>query len=276
MRGAIKSALDRWASRCSRPLSTAELVIPAVVFAPHPDDETLGCGGLIALKKRLGVAVKVVFMTDGQHSHNRFLDEDDLAVRRRQEAYKACGVLGVRNEDVHFLGYPDQYLHEHAADAQQQVEAILAHTPDCQVFVPYRLDKISDHLATRDIVWAAVAACGSAREQTIQVFGYPVWFWHHWPQSSVAVERRARLPQLALATVRAWAARLSDLRSHVEIGMVLAQKQQALAQHRTQMERPDAHPDWPILSDVGSGQWLASFFGDREYFHREANNHRTV
>src|ERR1700731_2508358 len=40
-----------------------------VVVAPHPDDETLGCGGLIALASQLGRNIQVVFISDGVGSH---------------------------------------------------------------------------------------------------------------------------------------------------------------------------------------------------------------
>ena len=40
-----------------------------VVVAPHPDDESLGCGGLIAEARRLGRAVRLVVVTDGCGSH---------------------------------------------------------------------------------------------------------------------------------------------------------------------------------------------------------------
>jgi LmbE family N-acetylglucosaminyl deacetylase len=44
-----------------------------VVFSPHPDDETLGCGSTIIKKKRLGADVTIVFMTDGSKSHPHFI-----------------------------------------------------------------------------------------------------------------------------------------------------------------------------------------------------------
>ncbi len=52
--------------------SPTELMVPTVVVAPHPDDETLGCGVLIAAKRRLGAEVAVVFLTDGAASHPQF------------------------------------------------------------------------------------------------------------------------------------------------------------------------------------------------------------
>ncbi len=269
MREQIKDVLDHWAYQRSRSLTAVEMAAPAVVFAPHPDDETLGCGGLIALKKRLGVRVQVVFLTDGRHSHGRFLNTQTLVSLRQSEALAACAVLGVNADDVHFFGYPDHGLHEHIIDAQERAETILMQMPESQVFLPYRRDVIRDHLVTGDIARAAAAACTAAQGRPMQLFEYPVWFWYHWPQTTVTLARRAHLPRVATASLRACWARLMELRSHVAIDAVLTQKKQALAQHCTQMVRPVEHPDWPILSDVESGRWLACFFSEREYFHRE-------
>lgn len=89
-----------------------------LVISPHPDDETLGVGGLIAQARGRGDAVKVVFMTNGDgfrrgvEKFNGFLpagpaDFLQYGNLRQREALSALAVLGVKNEDVIFLGYPD-------------------------------------------------------------------------------------------------------------------------------------------------------------------------
>jgi len=50
-------------------LDEKDLGCTATVFSPHPDDETLGCGGTIIKKKRAGAEVKIFYMTDGRKSH---------------------------------------------------------------------------------------------------------------------------------------------------------------------------------------------------------------
>lgn len=92
-----------------------------VVFAPHCDDETLGCGGLIQQAVKAGAEVKVVMLTNGDgfrvavERQMRSLqvepkDYVQFASVRQQESYKALSDLGVPNEDVFFLGYPDRGL----------------------------------------------------------------------------------------------------------------------------------------------------------------------
>lgn len=89
-----------------------------LVVAPHPDDGTLGAGGLIQRVLRAGGAVQVVFMTSGdgfpagviaaRHIPQPTMrDYRAYGVLRQDEARRALGTLGVHAEDVLFLGFPD-------------------------------------------------------------------------------------------------------------------------------------------------------------------------
>jgi GlcNAc-PI de-N-acetylase len=96
-----------WIRRSAKP-STTISDLPTIVFAPHQDDETLGCGGLIALKRSLGLPVKVIFLTNG----DAYTGDRDaaLANARRDEALNALAVLNVTPPDVAFWNYPDAQL----------------------------------------------------------------------------------------------------------------------------------------------------------------------
>ena len=65
-----------------------------LVVAPHPDDETLGCGGLISLLAQNGSAFYIVFVTDGSASHrnSRAWPSARLAAQREQEARNALAL----------------------------------------------------------------------------------------------------------------------------------------------------------------------------------------
>lgn len=93
-----------------------------MVFAPHPDDETLACGGLIAEARREGIPVKVVVVTNGESfSYAAHIKYKKLtlppayyikfAEKRQEETLSAMKLLGLPQEDVIFLGYPDSDLH---------------------------------------------------------------------------------------------------------------------------------------------------------------------
>ncbi len=86
-----------------------------LIFAPHCDDETLGCGGLMALARRIGAAVKVVVITNGDASFSTALSSAKISPRqhvetayaRQYETLAAMQELGLSEGDVIFLGYPD-------------------------------------------------------------------------------------------------------------------------------------------------------------------------
>jgi len=89
-----------------------------LILAPHPDDEILGCGGVIQQAKALGLPLKIVFLTYGDNNewsffvyrkHPVFMPKAalEMGLVRYQEACQAAAVLGRAKEDLIFLGYPD-------------------------------------------------------------------------------------------------------------------------------------------------------------------------
>lgn len=263
LRAAARGALEGVAALLSRPLPANDLQAPAIVFAPHQDDETLGCGGLVALKRARGVPVTVVFMTDGRTSHARWLDGDELARRRREEALAACAALGVPGEDVHFLGFRDGELGINLETAGERVALLLRERPGRQLLAPCAHDVTPDHVATLACVVGAVAALPPGPAWTL--LEYPVWFWNHWPWVCARGQRSLLRPRVVVAAA---ARRCTLLTTRVDVRPVLPAKRAALACHRTQVERQDGHADWPVLGDVAGGTWLACFFGGAEHFRR--------
>lgn len=134
-----------------------------LVVAPHQDDETLACGGLIALKRRRGAAVKVVFITDGRASHRgqALISETALTNIRREEAVAALAKLAVLPADIVFLGLPDQGLINLPASARAAARDALAEVlrgfAPREVAVPFRHDAHPDHRFTHALIGDAIA-----------------------------------------------------------------------------------------------------------------------
>ena len=86
------------------------------VFSPHPDDESLACGGTIIRRLLEGYEVKVIVMTDGANSHSATFNlfshpsKKTLAETRRKELKAATSVLGIIPINVIFLDAEDGYL----------------------------------------------------------------------------------------------------------------------------------------------------------------------
>ncbi|MCC6416640.1 MAG: PIG-L family deacetylase [Gemmataceae bacterium] len=248
-------------SRRQREWSEADLARPSVVFAPHPDDEALGCGGTIIRKRRAGAPVHLVFMTDGSQSHAHLMPPEQLSALRREEARAAARTLGVAPEDVAFLDYPDGKLTDCLAAGTARVAEILRHKRPAQVFATYHRDPPPDHRATTRIVLEALKHAGSQAT----VCEYPIWFWDHWPWTPLRGGLRERWRTLQEGRYDARQLR-RECQSWVRISDVLDQKRAALEQHRSQMRRLIDDPRWLTLPDAGGGDWLKCFFGDREIF----------
>lgn len=89
-----------------------------LIMAPHPDDEAIGAGGVIQKALKAGAKVKILYFTNGDHNELAFIVyEKRLVIRRgefvhmgevrRKESISAMKYLGLKEEDLIFLGYPD-------------------------------------------------------------------------------------------------------------------------------------------------------------------------
>ena len=136
-----------------------------LVFAPHPDDETLGCGGTLALLRQNGCAVKVVFVTDGGGAGG--LPDGSVAIRRK-EAAAALNVLGV--DDMAFLDEPDGSFHNTPKFEEYVFELFRQFRPDW-IFLPSVLDYHRDHVA----IAQAVLGCWQRWDDISRAFFYEIW-----------------------------------------------------------------------------------------------------
>ncbi|HEV7763676.1 MAG TPA: PIG-L family deacetylase [Thermoanaerobaculia bacterium] len=105
-----------------------------LVLAPHPDDEVIGCGGLVAQHLRENRAVRIVIATDGARAGN--------AAAREDESRRGIAALG--NTEVVFFGFPDRTLGDDAAPRIR--EQLLEFRPDL-VLVPSPVEIHPDHIA---------------------------------------------------------------------------------------------------------------------------------
>ena len=214
-----------WLAKAQFPRACTACLVPEgarlVVVAPHPDDEILACGGLLAACTRRHTAVLVVALTDGDASHGTHnpLAMRELALKRCVESAEGLHVLGLATRDVLHWHVPDGLVRKHQAQITAALVGLLR--PSDVVVTTWAMDGHPDHDAAGD---AAIAACRIAGCALLQA---PVWMWH-W-----AVPGDARVP---------W--------SHmVALGAspeTVALKQRALACHRSQLSA-DAQGQAPIL-----------------------------
>ncbi|HSP34604.1 MAG TPA: PIG-L family deacetylase, partial [Thermoanaerobaculia bacterium] len=113
-----------------------------LVLAPHPDDEVIGCGGLVAQHIAQRRAVRVVVTTDGAEAEPTAADRDAYRAQRESESRKALAMLG--DADIHFLRFADRALDDAVSGPLR--EHLLAFKPDL-ICVPSPVEIHPDHLA---------------------------------------------------------------------------------------------------------------------------------
>jgi LmbE family N-acetylglucosaminyl deacetylase len=156
---------------------------PFIVVAPHPDDESLACGGLIADACRQGLRGKVVIVSDGAGSHpsSKAYPPDRLTALREEEAKRAGLELGLKPEDMLFLGLPDRFVPFEGEVAERAIGSIVACVREISagsLFVSWRHDPHCDHEASYRIARQVQSRAGELR-----LFEYVVW-GHTFPPST--------------------------------------------------------------------------------------------
>lgn len=142
-----------------------------VVVSAHPDDETLGAGGIIAALASQGVQIILMLATAGEGSHpdSSVWRPSALAEQRLTEWHDAAHELAPLARKV-FLELPDGRVAEHEDELSAALRPLLG--PDTLVLAPYREDGHPDHEA------AGRAARRTAEETGALCLEYPVWWWH--------------------------------------------------------------------------------------------------
>lgn len=143
-----------------------------LVLSPHPDDETIGCGGTLALHAEAGDPVQVVVLTNGAKGDmsGRFVRNAYIEMRR-QETLAACACLGIY--DVTFWSYEDRELTGSVTVIPDLVASINTYHPDV-IYAPSPLEFHPDHRALAGYIQAALRHCQTDSELFFYEVGQPL------------------------------------------------------------------------------------------------------
>jgi LmbE family N-acetylglucosaminyl deacetylase len=215
------------------------------IFAPHPDDESLGCGGLIALANTVPVNVHLVIVSDGSRSHPRSVRFPPERMRkiRRQEVIEAARILGTMPRDMTLLSYVDTEVpHSQDPAFANFVDVLSACIAGCEaktVCIPYMSDPHCDHKA----VHSAVHTSRKAHFPHVRILEYPIW-------SETETDRSRKSSRFE----RVWS---------LDIHSVLEKKKNAIRCHVSQTgELVDDDPTGFCLDE----EMLAKFETPTEYY----------
>jgi N-acetylglucosamine malate deacetylase 1 len=151
-----------------------------LVVAPHPDDESIGCGGAIALHARMGDRVRVLFLTSGERGLPE-LSHEEATSKREAEAREACKLLGVLGWN--FVGLPDGDLARHLPECIEAIEMAVKLSSVSMVYAPHALEAHADHAATFGAVCSL--ACRSA---SVEFRYYEVWTPLAAPRLAISID----------------------------------------------------------------------------------------
>ena len=191
---------------------------PIVVLSPHPDDESLGLGGLIAAVRASGGELRIIVLSDGAASHrgSPSYPAARLAALRKEEARQAAAILGVPANHVTHLDLPDAAVPRAGPAFDAAVALIASVVAEAQapsLLVSWGHDPHCDHEAAD-----AMARAVRRAMPDLAVWSYPIWGRHLDPATPLGYR--------------------------IDVGPWLDQKHRAIAAHASQMtDLIDDDPD---------------------------------
>jgi len=208
-----------------------------LIIAPHPDDETFGCGGLVALKRAAGAAVDVLVLTDGDRSHPE-VSPIQLGRLRRRELHNACTVLGLDSRHVHALGLRDRSLREQRGTVVRHVAELVQTLQPDEVLVTSHLDGHEDHVAAFEATREALRLVPGPR-----LLEYPVWCWYRGPLAALE-DRERTLSQVFEVVVNLF---IPPRGERVAVDRVRTVKARAVNAYSTQLRGPLGDGSWSTM-----------------------------
>ncbi len=208
-----------------------------IFFSPHPDDETISCGGYIqrAIKNKSNVLI--ILITDGNKRKMKHI--------RYQEFHNATSLLGLKDEYLIFLNYPDGKLYRYKSELYEDFFNIIEKYKPDKVFIPISYDNHKDHKISGEILREVLS-----NFENIKIYQYLV---HHdyYPQPMKCDVNLYLLPPLRTLNFHSkW---LKFILNDDEIEI----KKEAIFKYKSQLSKP------PLK------EMLPSFIRKNEIFYIE-------
>ena len=225
------------------PLLPEESVIEfgkTLIVAPHPDDESLGCGGVIALLRKFDREVSILVLSDGTLSHPNSVKfpPEKLRGLREDEITQAAAILGVSSANIEFFRFQDRRVPDRDSDnfgpAVERCRKFIEAAKPQTIFVPWRRDPHPDHRAAFQIF-------EQAKNENHEIIEYPIWLY-----------------ELAQSDDAPLTTEVSAFR--LDVGSVAETKQKAVRAHRSQVtDLIDDDPEGFRLSEEVLRNFAAPF-----------------
>lgn len=232
-------------------------VSTCLVMVPHPDDESLGCAGLIMTLLNLGKKVELILTTDGSRSHpnSKKYPSEKLSALRLNELHQAMKLMGINENHLRCYNSRDAEMPGKGAHGFENLQLKLIDdlqqiAPDL-ILVPYELDPHCDHRSTFQLLIAALERAGINRPI---IWEYPIWLYYN--------AAAADLPSLTIGEVLSL-----DISDYLDI------KSKCIQAHGSQTSGLiDDDPEGFMLSQ----EVIATFLSGKEYFLQRSKNNPNI
>jgi LmbE family N-acetylglucosaminyl deacetylase len=194
----------------------------ALVIAPHPDDETLGCGSTIARFVAQGRKVRIIAIYQGSNFPvSKILSPDKIALMRCSELIKGMACLGLKRENIIFFNYPDTSTQENIKEIAYNIAQQIKIFDPGIIFSTHEKDYHPHHNAV------AIATKLAIKKISFKGIYYNYVIWYN--------------PFQALNYL------LTLKHVKVRTGEYLDLKKSAIKEHRSQLENLTGEKDWKGL-----------------------------
>ncbi|MBD8081647.1 PIG-L deacetylase family protein [Chryseobacterium caseinilyticum] len=187
-----------------------------LIVAPHADDESLGCGGVISLLRKFGQNVYILLLSDGTLSHpnSKEYPAEKLRDLREKELLDAAEILGVPAANIVFCRYKDRNVpsvhQEGFENAVKSISKMMGMIQPQSIFVPWRRDPHPDHQAAFQLI-------NASETSNAKIYEYPIWLKELGNEGDEPSQNES-------------------MPFRLNINSVLAQKQEAISKHRSQID----------------------------------------
>jgi LmbE family N-acetylglucosaminyl deacetylase/SAM-dependent methyltransferase len=232
--------------------STIEKIRRCLLLVPHPDDEALGCAGLLKELVKQGSEIRIVLTTDGSRSHSNSPSYPParLAALRKEELIAALNLLGIAASQLICYDATDSAMPAKNEPGFEELtdrlsDDLILFQPDL-ILVPYELDPHRDHRATWQVLIAALEKVRPAERP--KIWEYPIWLYENAGDGDIPDLKAGELLSL-------------DTTAYTEL------KRQCIFAHRSQTTR--------LIEDDPTGfiltpDMIANFTNGKEYFMERA------
>lgn len=135
---------------------------PILIVAPHPDDETLGCGGILGMQSKAGVDVHIAVLSDGSMLFAALFgtgtspSPQEVSALRKKETERTVAFLGGNSDYIHYFDFLDGTLSAQIDLVSDRLASLIDELQPAEIYTPDPYEQHPDHVAANTIAKAAL------------------------------------------------------------------------------------------------------------------------